>query len=73
MNTFKIKLNALPLKLRSLDIYIMNYVLFLLAKKKKFRSTKLVIFLDDVLAGKREQLNQKTEAFMKSTFLSPEA
>lgn len=72
MNTFKIKLNAVPLKLRSLDIYIMNHVLFLLAKKKKLRSTKLVIFLDDVLAGKRERLNQKAEAFMKGAFLSPE-
>ena len=70
MNTFKLKLGAVPLKLRSLDIYIINHILFLLTKKKKLRSTKLVITLDDILTGKRERLNRKTEEFIKGTFLS---
>lgn len=72
MSNFKIKLGAVPLKLRSLEIYVINHFLFLISKKKKLRSTRFAIFLDGVLTEKRERLNKKTETFIKSTFLSHE-
>lgn len=66
----KVKLKAIPLKLRSIEIYILNFFLSLLIKNKQLRTSKLVIFIDAHLANKREIMNQKTERFIKETFLS---
>lgn len=35
----KVKLKAIPLKLRSLEIYVLNFFLSLLIKKKKLRTS----------------------------------
>ncbi len=66
----KVKLKAIPLKLRSLEIYVLNFFLSLLIKKKKLRTSRLVISMDTHLTNKREKLNQKTEIFIKETFLA---
>ncbi len=72
MNTFKIKLLAVPLKIRSIDIFLTNGLLSILVKKRKLRSSKLVLFLDDVLTEKRERMNKKTEEFIKNHYLALE-
>lgn len=70
MFNLKLRLRAVPLKLRSLEIYAFNAILSLLITQKKLRTSKLVLFLDSLLAHKREMMNQETERFIKETFLA---
>lgn len=68
MNTLKLRFFAIPLRLRSLDIFFINELLAFLAGFGKLRTSKFVIHLDDVLAEKRVVMNQKTEGFIKEHF-----
>ncbi len=70
MPKFKLKIRSVPLRIRSFEIYFMNALLSALIKKRSFRTTKIVISLDETLCGKREQMNHETERFFKENFLS---
>ena len=73
MFNIKIRLIALPLKIRSLEIYSLNAILSLLITPKRLRTSKLVLLMDSRLAQLRERMNSETESFIKNYFLVTEA
>ena len=46
MFSIKIRLIAVPLKIRSLEIYSLNAILSLLITQKRLRTSKLVLLMD---------------------------
>ena len=73
MFSIKIRLIAVQLKIRSLEIYSLNAILSLLITQKRLRTSKLVLLMDSRLAQLRERMNSETESFIKNYFLATEA
>ena len=73
MFSIKIRLIAVPLKIRSLEIYAFNAILSLLITQKRLRTSKLVLLMDSRLAQMRERMNSETESFIDNYFLVTEA
>ena len=59
------KIFAIPLKLRAVDIYIINALLSLVVLQRSFRLTGTKLFLDKTLTRKRETLNEKTRIYFE--------
>lgn len=73
MFNLKVRLIAVPLKIRSLEIYVLNAILSFLIMQKRLRTSKLVLLMDSRLAQLRERMNREAESFIKNYFLVTES
>lgn len=65
MDTLTMKLLAIPLKVRAVEIYVINAILSIVVLQKSLSLTKTKLFLDKSLTRKREVLNEKTRVYFE--------